>query len=769
MNQVDMQGRHTQRYVGNFSNDTGDKVDSLLCAYSLTTNPIFKPDGIDLFDSYCDDIFIAKAVLMANLSSYDSYVLFESATSPVKIKAPRELPKVSMVNTSLKKLKYHLGKFDTVVTKRITPDAITEGEWGFKHTKKVFNEEVIPFKNSLQTLVKDFENGLLSELNEVKRFNHMEAAVDQCSVDKKLFEIEKKELNLENEHLLEHIICQHVMNIVMHAEDKSVKVLHVQNTFLDDNIALDMMKMENERLMELLVSQDLLQAKNTTINNLKNHIQELKGKSMADCSESVIKLKLIPQVGYKLDLEPLSSKIKNKREAHVDYNRITKENADTLRDIVEQATTSNPLDNVLAYAYNTSGHAPHRKEMYMLQCALSSKEEKSSYSRAILSTTSIRSHARSLNNLGPRLQPLNPGYISSGLVQNLVSPTPYVLPSKKDYEILFQPLFDEYFNPPPHAISPDLVVVTALRVVDPVGSPSTTLRFYLVGNGLVEIYYLKGRLMVNASNLLKKRLRVQEEAKKASKRRIMRLITDCCFEKSDNVYRSQFNSLQGSSVYSKIDLRSGYHQLRVQEEDVLKMAFRTRYGHYEFQGEKGEATFQLLKQKLCSTSWIPCFGNLRAYESHNSKYSIHPRSEKMYHNLKKVYWWPNMKAEITTYVSKCLTYSKVKAEHHKHSSLLVQLEITQGKWKKITIDFITKLPKTSTSQDTIQVIVDRLTKSAHFLPMKETNLMEKLTRQYLNEVVSRHGVPVSIISNRDSRFTPISSSYFRKRWEQNRI
>ncbi|GJR53049.1 putative reverse transcriptase domain-containing protein [Tanacetum coccineum] len=75
------------------------------------------------------------------------------------------------------------------------------------------------------------------------------------------------------------------------------------------------------------------------------------------------------------------------------------------------------------------------------------------------------------------------------------------------------------------------------------------------------------------------------------------------------------------------------------------------------------------------------------------------------------------------------------------------------KWENITMDFVTKLPKTSTGQDTIWVIIDRLMKFAHFLPMKETDLMEKLTRKYLKEVVSRHGVPVSIISDRDSKFT----------------
>ncbi|GKC43930.1 putative reverse transcriptase domain-containing protein [Tanacetum coccineum] len=121
------------------------------------------------------------------------------------------------------------------------------------------------------------------------------------------------------------------------------------------------------------------------------------------------------------------------------------------------------------------------------------------------------------------------------------------------------------------------------------------------------------------------------------------------------------------------------------------------------------------------------------HESHKLKYFIHLRSDKMYHDLKKLYWWPNMKTKIATYVSKCLTCAKVKAEYQKPSGLLVQPEIPQWKWENITIDFVTKLPKTATGQDTIWVIVDHLTKSTPFLPMKETDLMEKLTRQYLKE------------------------------------
>ncbi|GJS47429.1 reverse transcriptase domain-containing protein [Tanacetum coccineum] len=166
---------------------------------------------------------------------------------------------------------------------------------------------------------------------------------------------------------------------------------------------------------------------------------------------------------------------------------------------------------------------------------------------------------------------------------------------------------------------------------------------------------------------------------------------------------------------------------------------------------RADGTLCLNKQ-----SWIPCFDELRAlimHESHKSKYSIHPGSDKMYRDLKKLYWWPNMKAEIATYASKCLTCAKFKIEYQKLSSLLVQPEILQWKWENITMDFVTKLPKTATGQDTIWVIIGRLTKSAHFLPMREDKTLEKLTRLYLKEVVSKHEVSVSIISDRDGKFT----------------
>nr|GEZ74178.1 reverse transcriptase domain-containing protein [Tanacetum cinerariifolium] len=137
-------------------------------------------------------------------------------------------------------------------------------------------------------------------------------------------------------------------------------------------------------------------------------------------------------------------------------------------------------------------------------------------------------------------------------------------------------------------------------------------------------------------------------------------------------------------------------------------------------------------QCLKGRSWLPCYGDLWTvimYESHKSKYSIHPGFDKMYQDIKKLYWWPNMKADIATYVSKCLTCAK----------------------DNITMDFVTKLPKSSHGYNTISVIVDRLTKSAIFTPIRETDPMDKLARIYIKEVVTRHGIPVSIISDRDLR------------------
>jgi hypothetical protein len=140
-------------------------------------------------------------------------------------------------------------------------------------------------------------------------------------------------------------------------------------------------------------------------------------------------------------------------------------------------------------------------------------------------------------------------------------------------------------------------------------------------------------------------------------------------------------------------------------------------------------------------------------EAHHSPYTVHPSSTKMYRDLREVYWWNNMKREIAHFVEQCLTCQQVKVEHQRPSGLLQPLPIPEWKWENISMDFVCGLPRASKNHDAIWVVVDRLTKSAHFIPIRMNYSLDKLAEIYVNEIVRLHGVPVSIVSDRDPRFT----------------
>ncbi|CAN6716442.1 unnamed protein product [Malus baccata var. baccata] len=140
-------------------------------------------------------------------------------------------------------------------------------------------------------------------------------------------------------------------------------------------------------------------------------------------------------------------------------------------------------------------------------------------------------------------------------------------------------------------------------------------------------------------------------------------------------------------------------------------------------------------------------------EAHCSAYAMHPGGTKMYHTIRPFYYWPGMKREIADYVSRCIICQQVKAERKKPFGRMQPLPVPQWKWENITIDFVYKLPRTRNGFDGIWVIVDRLTKSAHFIPVREKYPLNKLAKLFITKIVKYHGVPINIISDRDPRFT----------------
>jgi hypothetical protein len=139
-------------------------------------------------------------------------------------------------------------------------------------------------------------------------------------------------------------------------------------------------------------------------------------------------------------------------------------------------------------------------------------------------------------------------------------------------------------------------------------------------------------------------------------------------------------------------------------------------------------------------------------EAHCSWYSIHPGTNKMYQDLRKNFWWKRMKREIARYVSECDTSRRIKADHLRPTIILQPLSIPEWKWENICMDFIMGLPRTSRGYNSIWVIVDCLTKSAHFILVATTYMVGYYAELYISHIVHYHGIPKTIISDRGSIF-----------------
>ncbi|GJV11529.1 integrase, catalytic region, zinc finger, CCHC-type containing protein [Tanacetum coccineum] len=376
--------------------------------------------------------FVTKKELSAEQAFWLKHSSFSetpvTSHTPVRIEAPSELPKVSLVNESLKKLKYQLANFDNVVKKRTTSDAITAGAWGFEHTKACFVTEIIPFLKVLKDTFNAFDKTLLDEITEVQTvFNQMEAAVDQCSVDKNAFEIQIKQLSIDNDQLLKQIMSQEIVHIAVNSVDsfdvkkscvndcnkcleletellkkkdliekdvydkllKSYSTLEKhcislelttqlnQEVFQKDNFRenqnaptfnqlfeLNELKAQSqekdmvirklkdrikslsgkdsvENSVENLDLNAQLQEKVFAITALENEVKKLKGKNVVDTAVSKPNATIAPGM-FKLDIKPISHRLKNNRDAHEVYIEKTIENTNTLRGFVERTCPNSP-------------------------------------------------------------------------------------------------------------------------------------------------------------------------------------------------------------------------------------------------------------------------------------------------------------------------------------------------------------------------------------------------------------------------------------------
>nr|GEU66096.1 hypothetical protein [Tanacetum cinerariifolium] len=527
----------------------------------ITNYATYQADDLDTYDSNCDEINTAKVALMANLSHYGSDDLAENfvnskepnlSTRPTQFEVPKELPKVSIVNTSLKKLKHHLASFDVVVKKRTTATAITKAKWGFKHTKACFRDEIIPFIKALKDLFNSFDQFLIDELFEVQNvFHQMEHAVEQHHFQEKDMVIKKLKERIKSKsgNMKEEKIKQ---------ELKEIETI---------NIELDHM----EKVLAITV--------------LKDTLRKLKGKVVID--EFVILHPIDPEL-LKIDVVPLAPKLRNNRKAHYDYLKHTQEENVTLREIVEhesdknefkrvtlptsasgsqsscntkkdkiQQTPSSAKKNKLeAYPrklltlktlrnrfhltrITTTAKVPLRKSIPLesntpkpvVKC-LRSKDESPEFIIKFLKMIQVRikvpvrrirtdnenefvnqtlreyyeqvgiSHETSVARfphqngvierrnrmlieaahtiLGPALHKMTPATISSGLMPIPTSSTLFVPLSKYDWDLLFQPLFDELLTLPPSVDLPapefiaSIAEVIAPEQAESTGLPSST-------------------------------------------------------------------------------------------------------------------------------------------------------------------------------------------------------------------------------------------------------------------------------------------------------
>nr|GEV20021.1 retrovirus-related Pol polyprotein from transposon TNT 1-94 [Tanacetum cinerariifolium] len=371
------------------------------------------------------------------------------STRPTIVEVPKELPKVSMVNSSLKKLEFHLASFDVVVKERITATAITEGMWGFKHTKACFRDEIIPFVKALKDLF--------------KRIKSLSGNLKEEKIKKELKEIET--INIELDHRVTKLVTEneHLKHTYKKLYD-SIKSSRVRSKEQCD----DLIKHVNIKSAENSDLNASLQEKALVITALKDTLSKLKGKAVVD---EAVTLHPIDLELLRIDVAPLAPKLQNNRTSHYDYLHHTQEETATLREIVENERLLNPLNTSLDYAAVATACYTQNRSIVQLYHGKTPYE---------LLHNKLPDLSFLHSSSGTTLHEMTPTTISSGLVLKPTSLTSYVPLSRNEWDLLFQPSLDELLTPPPSVDPPALEVIAPIANVIPpkqaksTNSPSST-------------------------------------------------------------------------------------------------------------------------------------------------------------------------------------------------------------------------------------------------------------------------------------------------------
>nr|GEU55169.1 hypothetical protein [Tanacetum cinerariifolium] len=367
-------------------------VDETLVFHDHTTkqalgfqNPFYLKKAHQLEPKLYDGNVIKKTNAIVVCDSKESLMLAEESqptpsTIPTKVEVPKELSKVSMVNTSLKKLKHHLASFDVVVKERTTATAISEGTWGFEHTKACFRDEIIPFVKALKDLFNSFDQFLVDELFEVQNvFHQMEQTVEQHHVESKIFESQEKDMvikklkerikslsgNMKEDKIKKEL--EKIKTINIELDHRVTKLIaeneHLKQTYeqLYDSIKSSRIR-SKQQYDDLIYQVNLKSAKNSDLNaslqekvlvimTLKDNIRRLKGKAVVD--DAVTSYLIDPEL-LKVDVKQLAPKLWNNKTAHSNYLKHTQKETASLREIVEQGRSLNPLNTSLDYAWSSS-------------------------------------------------------------------------------------------------------------------------------------------------------------------------------------------------------------------------------------------------------------------------------------------------------------------------------------------------------------------------------------------------------------------------------